>query len=99
MGTAAMLRQLFLPAAAGFKDHPKNHSARDKSFASDGIMYQQELCFQATVTVAVGGMGGLSAASAGVHFLGEGHYCNEKIRDFSPAELSVCITSGREECL
>lgn len=48
-----ILRQLFLPAAVSFKDHPKNHRAHDKSFASDFIMYQQELCFQATVTVTV----------------------------------------------
>lgn len=52
-GTAAILRQLFLPEAASFKDHPKNHRAHDKSFASDCIMYQQELWFQATVTVTV----------------------------------------------
>lgn len=52
-GTAAVLRQLFLPAAASFKDRPKNHRAHDKSFASDCIMYQQELWFQATVTVTV----------------------------------------------
>lgn len=53
LGTAVILRQLFLPAAASFKDRPKNHRAHDKSFASDCIMYQQELWFQATVTVTV----------------------------------------------
>lgn len=51
--TALILRQLFLPAAASFKDRSKNHRAHDKSFASDCIMYQQELWFQATVTVTV----------------------------------------------
>lgn len=44
--------QAVLPPSS-FKDHPKNHRADDKSFASDCIMYQQELWFQATITVTV----------------------------------------------
>jgi len=51
--TAAILRQLCLPAAASFKDRPEKRRAHDKSFASDCIMYQRELWFQATVTVTV----------------------------------------------